>query len=112
MWPENLLVSESWATAGYVKENRETVRRLQTALSEAVVWLNDPKNFTERFKIVARWTKLKPELVADLAPSLQCYRSYPKGFTDWDVLKPQVKLFLKYGLIRKDIDVTKFDPWR
>lgn len=112
IFPEDTIIAQSWTLPRFVKGNTEKLRGIQAALAEAVEFMNDPKNHPERFKILAKWTKLKLPVISDLATKTQYFKPYPKGFTDWKVLEPQIELFVKHGLVKKKIEAQAFDPWK
>ncbi len=112
IFPEDMLIAQTWTLPRFVEKNPDKLRRIQAALAEAVNFMNNPKNHPERFKILAKWTKLKMPVISDLATSTQYFKPYPKGFTDWHLLEPQIDLFVKYGLVKKKINARAFDPWK
>lgn len=106
------LISAVWTSEEYVKRSPEAVRRLQRAFAEAVDWINANEESDERYRILAKWTGQEAALLRELSLSVEYFKAYPDGFTDWQVLEEERNLLVKYGHLKRPVDVLRFDPRR
>jgi sulfonate transport system substrate-binding protein len=96
------------ARAGFLKAHRAVMVDFLEDYLHALRYLTDPAHHDEAVTLITEATKQKPALYASWIFTKQDYYRDPRALPDLKALQANVDLAHKLGLLRTDLDVTKY----
>lgn len=95
-----LSVAQYVATEEFIAKHPDTLKRFDAALRQGIEWVSKHLNTPEARELLSSYTRIKPGLLAKMAPMVDPPRS-----VDTDSIRKTLALMREHGLLTTDVDV-------